>query len=230
MAAPLDAFVTDLQAIFALRLHAVVLYGRHAAGPAGPGDPMHTLVMVSELTMTDLEACAARARRWRSNGLAIPLVMALGELQRSLDAFPAEFSAIQAGYRTLFGPDPFDGLTVDTADLRRACEVDARGHLLHLREGLIESGSDPSAMAKLVEASAPALRALLVNLARLDGMAGASPSSYASARLGEGHGRALAAVVGTVESPLTASDAARDFGRYLAAAEALVTYVDQWNA
>ena len=230
MAAPLDAFVADLQAIFALRLHAVVLYGRQAVGPAAPGTPLHTLVTVSDLTVADLEACAGRARHWRGDGLAIPLVMALGELDRSLDAFPAEFSAIQAGYRVLFGPDPFDGLSVEAADLRRACEVEARGHLLHLREGLIESGGDPAAMASLVEASAPALRALLVNLARLDGMAESAPSAYASARLGDVHGRTLAGVVGFLESPVSATDAARDFARYLAAAEALVSYVDQWHS
>jgi len=230
MAASLDTFVADLRAIFALRLHAVVLYGPHAVGPAPPGSAAHTLVTVTELGLPDLEACAAAVRRWRSEGLAVPLLMALGELERSLDAFPAEFSAIQSGYRVLHGPDPFEGLSVDAADLRRACEVDARGHLLHLREGLIESAGDPAAISRLVEASAPALRALLVNLARLDGMAGTAPAAYATDRLKAPHGRTLAAVLALVETPMGVTDAAREFGAYLAAAEALASYVDRWSA
>jgi hypothetical protein len=118
---------------------------------------------------------------------------------------------------------------VDAADLRRACEVDARGHVLHLREGLIESGGDPGAITRLVEASAPALRALLVNLARLDGVAGTAPAAYATDRLSAPHGRTLASVLALVETPMGATDAAREFGAYLAAAEALASYVDRWS-
>jgi hypothetical protein len=227
---PLDALVADLRAIFALRLQAVVLYGSHAVGPAPPGAAAHTLVTVADITMADLEACAARSAHWRANALAIPLVMETGELGRSLDAFPAEFSSIQAAYRVAYGPDPFDGLSVDAADLRRACEVEARGHLLHLREGFIESAGEPAALGRLVEASAPALRALLVNLARLDGMPGAAPTAYVAARLDAVHGRTLASVLALVDSPIVASDAARNFSAYLSAAGALVTFVDRWSA
>src|SRR5690242_21130273 len=41
-------------------------------------------------------------------------------------------------YTTLFRSE------VDPADLRRACEVEARGHLLHLREGYIAAGDRKS--------------------------------------------------------------------------------------
>ena len=59
-------------------------------------------------------------------------------VRESLDAFPLEFGAILADHAVVSGASPFDGLTVDAADLRRACEVQARSHLLHLREGYIE--------------------------------------------------------------------------------------------
>jgi len=172
-----ETVVADLRAIFALRLNAVVVYGRHAVGPA-PNAPLHTLARVTELAMADLEACARRARTWQKNGIAVPLLVARDEFSRALDAFPLEFGAILAGYRVVYGPDPFEGLSVQAADLRRACEVEARGFLLHLREGFIESEGEPSAVSRLVAASAPALRALLVNLAALDGMSNTSPSDY----------------------------------------------------
>jgi hypothetical protein len=128
----------------------------------------------------------------------------------------------------VYGPNPFDGLAVQPSDLRRACEVEARGFLLHLRGGFIESGGEPSAVARLVEASAPALRTLLVNLARLDGMDDVAPSEYVQAKLGGPHGRSIAGVIGLIDSPVAAVDAARSFSSYLAAAEALVAYVDHW--
>ena len=228
--ATLDTFVADLRGIFALRLSSVVLYGRHAVSPPSPGVPAHTLVVVTTLGFGDLEACARRAAAWRKDGLAVPLLLDAGDLARSLDAFPAEFSAMLSAYRVVFGPDPFEGLAVDPKDLRRACEVEARGHLLHLREGFVEGGGTPDAIASLVAASAPALRALLVNLARLDGSVEAAPSAYVTGRLGPVHGRTLATVLTFVDSPIASADAARGFPAYVDAAEALVAYVDRWRA
>lgn len=228
--ATLDTFVADLRAIFALRLSSVVLYGRHAVSPPGPGTSTHTLVLVTTLGFGDLEGCARRAAAWRKEGLAVPLFMDAAEFARSFDAFPAEFSAMMSAYRVVHGPDPFEGLVVDPKDLRRACEVEARGHLLHLREGFVEGGGTPDAIASLVAASAPALRALLVNLARLDGSLEAAPSAYVTTRLGPVHGRTLATVLTFVDSPIASADAARGFPAYVDAAEALVTYVDRWRS
>jgi hypothetical protein len=228
MSTLVETAVADLRAIFALRLNAVVVYGRHAVGPA-PRAQLHTMARVTELSLADLEACARRARTWQKLGIAVPLIVANDEFARALDAFPLEFGAILAAYRVVYGPDPFEGLAVQAADLRRACEVEARGFLLHLREGFIESEGEPSAVNRLVAASAPALRALLVNLAALDGLSDASPSEYVQQKLGGAHGRAIAAVIGLTDSPVASVDAARSFGEYLAAAEALVAYVDRWT-
>jgi hypothetical protein len=202
MSTLVETVVADLRAIFALRLNAVVVYGRHAVEPA-PRAPLHALARVTELGLADLEACAGRARAWQKAGIAVPLIVARDEFARALDAFPLEFGAILSAYRVVYGPDPFEGLTVQPADLRRACEVEARGFLLHLREGFIESG--------------------------LDGMSEVSPSEYVQAALGGAHGRSVAAVIGMIDSPVITVDAARSFGEYLAAAEALVSYVDRWT-
>ena len=66
-------------------------------------------------------------------------MLAADEFARSLDAFPFEFSAILADHAVVSGKNPFEGLRVEPADLRRACEVQARGHLLHLRQGYMET-------------------------------------------------------------------------------------------
>src|SRR5262249_31562458 len=104
MGTALEALIADLRTIFTLRLSAVVLYGRQAVGPVAPGARAHTLVVVSELALGALEACARRVPAGRRAHLAVPLVVVADDFERSLDAFPAEFGAILSAYRVLYGP------------------------------------------------------------------------------------------------------------------------------
>ena len=103
-------------------------------------------------------ACAGTVASWHDAGLATPLLLAAHEFERSLEAFPFEFGAILADHVVVSGDNPFDGLHVDPADLRRACEVQARSHLLHLREGYLETRGRGDALAVLIARSARALR------------------------------------------------------------------------
>ena len=135
------------------RFQSLVIYGQrthadghaHAEGPghtAGHGRelrPTHTLAVVDSMTSDDLRACAVRVGAWHEAGLATPLLIADHEFEQSLDAFPLEFGAILSDHSVVAGANPFESLTVDPADLRRACEVQARSHLLHLREGYLET-------------------------------------------------------------------------------------------
>ena len=227
-----DRLLADLGVIFAKRLTSLVVYGRHASRTAPAGLPIHTLALVEEIGFSDLEACARQARRWQADGLAVPLVIGRREFARSLDVFPLEFGAIISSHRAVFGDDPFHGLSVNDHDVRRACESGVKGHVLHLREGYIESRGEMTAVARLVEASSAALHTLAANVARLDGETPASTAALAqhlSARLGAVHGRTLANVLALGDTPLAPGDAARIFPDYLAAAEALAWYVDAWK-
>src|SRR6185436_9820711 len=104
---------------------------------------------------------------WQDAGLNTPLLVAEEEFGRSLDAFPFEFGGILADHVLVSGVDPFQGLRVDPADLRRACEVQARSHLLHLREGYLETQGRSDAIAELLSRSAAPLAALVKSVARL---------------------------------------------------------------
>src|SRR5262249_45210535 len=150
--------------------------GQRAAAPKAP---IRTMALVESLTEQDLRGCAARVGSWHGAGLATPLLVPAAELPRSLDAFPLEFDAIVADHVVISGNPPFDGATVDVADVRRACEVQARGHLLHLREGFVEAGGNSHALAVLIVDSAAPLSALLAALARLDRHSNHDPASAA---------------------------------------------------
>jgi hypothetical protein len=56
---------------------------------------------------------------------------------------------------------------IDPEDIRRACEVQAKSHLIHLREAFLETHAETTRIARLITASAAPLRALLTHIARL---------------------------------------------------------------
>jgi hypothetical protein len=222
----LTRVVGDLQRIFGDRLEAVVAYGLQ------PHEPAPSLALVSSLSMDDLEAMARAAPGWRHGGAATPLVVPREEFARSLDAFPIEYGEIIATHVTLHGDDPFDGLAVDPLDVRRAIEVQATSHLLHLRENYVELGGRPSELDAFVRESAPGFAGLLRRMAHLDGLtAGTSGalSHWAVNRAGLD-----ARVVGdllALDGDTTAHvDAVRLFPGYLSAVSALIGVIDRWRA
>src|SRR5262249_13953895 len=138
-----------------------------------------TLAIAASMTLDDLRAIAQQVARWHEAGLATPLVLEAREFERSLDAFPLEFGAIIANHAVVSGDNPFASLAVEAADVRRACEVQARSHLLHLREGFLETRGRSDALSLLILESAPAFAALVASLARLDGQTGGDAQAAA---------------------------------------------------
>ena len=186
----------DLREIFGDRLKMVAAFGGNS----------HTCAVVESLTLEDLDRCAVREKnQWTKQRLNAPLFLLAQELDRARDAFPLEFSEIIATRRIIAGTDLFEGVTVPKSDLRRACEVQARGHLVHLREGYVEAAGDRKAIDKLVLAAIPPFRALVTNAARLDGI---SPKALVT--------------------QLQLENFERGFPEALRAAEGLVEYVDRW--
>ena len=143
------------------------------------------MAVVSTLTADDLAALMPFVSRWRAAGEGVPLLLTRLELERSLDTFPIEYGAIMAKHELVQGADPFAGLAIARDDLRHACERQVKSHLIHLREGLLETGGRPSAMAGLVESSAPAFRAVLQAVLRLTAEVRLKPDAtpYAEVRL-----------------------------------------------
>ena len=79
------------------------------------------------------------------------------------------------------------GLSIRPEDLRRACEVQVKSHLVQLRENYVECRGRQSDVAALVAEAAPAFALILRRLARLDDAAAetnADLSAYAAGRPG----------------------------------------------
>ena len=214
MHAGVKALAADLQRIFGTRLQSVVAY----CGD-DDGDGVHTLALVEGITFSDLAACAPRTADWRKAGAAAPLILTRDEFLRTLDVFPLEYGGIIANHQVVVGEDVLAGLRVSETDLRRGLELQAKSHLIHLREGYIESGGNPKAVGQLVAASAPALSSLLANLRRLD------PAAAERAGITGDLFKEIAGAANT-----TIADPSPLLARYLGAVERLWQEVDRWRA
>jgi hypothetical protein len=192
----IDSLVAQLQEIFGERLKMVAAFA----------DNSRTCAVVQTLTIDDLDRSARYTSRWTKGGFEAPLLIVEGDLRRTLDAFPLELNEIIATRRVVFGTDLFADIVVSKADLRRACEVQARSHVLHLREGYIEAAGDSRAIVKLVAAAGPPFRALVTNVARLDGI---SPKALVT--------------------QLSLDNFDKGFPDALRAADRIVEYVDTWS-
>jgi hypothetical protein len=230
----------DLTAQFGTRLDSLVAYGRWihdasaASAPPGPRPdaeaPLHTLALVADLGYADLAACADRAERWRGLGLVVPLLLTRDEFVSSLDAFPIEFGDIIDRHVTLVGRDPFDNVRVPQEDLRRACEVQARSHLIHLREGFLEAAGRPEDVGRLIQRSVGSFGSLLGNLARLQGVDGVNIDALA--RFAETRFEISSSLVRTLlglSRPPGRDEALQLYPPYHDASALIAARVDRWK-
>lgn len=226
-----EGVARELAVVFGPRLRSVAAYGPALDGQ--PDAPLACLALVDSLTISDLDACAARSAGWRRARIATPLILPAQEFRQSLDAFPLEYGEILRAHHTVFGDNILAGIRIGIDDLRRGCETQVKSLLLHLRETYMEAGGSPAAIAELVTASAPAFGALLRNVAALSGVHSSSRMDVAleGARTAGLSERVVADVLALERpAPIPQTDAARLFPEYLAAVEQLARVVDTWRA
>lgn len=225
----------DLQTVFGPRLRAVVVYGAHARPHTRPVNaPIQTCALVNDISYADLSACAERARGWQRLGLEMPLLLPIREFERSLDVFPLEYGDLIDHHVPIFGDDPFTGQDVTGEDLRRACEVQARGHVIHLREGFLLAAHDPAAVARLLTASAGPFAALMDAFTRVtNGPRPATPDMLAA------HTERVAGLPASLVQRLLAieeddtldpAEATQLYPPYIDLMHAIVAFVDTWRS
>lgn len=227
----LDALAVELRRVFGTRLHSLCAYGAHDRDAE-----THSVALVDRLSFDDLAACVPLARGWDARGLAVPLILEQDEFHRTLDVFPLEYGEIIAHHVVIEGPDPFLGLSVPDADRRRACEHQAKSHLIHLRESYLETRGDPRGVSRMIGASADGFRRLLDNLVTLVRPAAGQAAAHADlAEEAEAYigvpadltREILASASGG--GPTTIADPTALLARYIAAVERVWEFVDAWK-
>jgi len=230
--AALDVLAADLTRVFGSRLRSLVAYGFSPDANGSPL-PLRTLALLERYDFDDLHRCAPLTRAWRRLGLAVPLLLTRHEFFRTLDVFPLEYGNIIASHVVVRGDAPFEGASVSDADRRRGCEQQAKSHLIHLREGYLETGGDAEDIADLIGASSPAFRALLLDLARLESTDAANADDEHLAAIVEDTIGVPATLVREVlAAPVaksTAAEPAALLARYIEASERIWSFVDRWK-
>jgi hypothetical protein len=224
----LDGMAADLGRVFGPRLQSVAAYG--LALPSASPRLVHAIALVERLAFNDLAQCAPLVAGWRRSSLAVPLVLEREEFLRTLDVFPLEYGDIIAHHVLIAGTDFFDGARVQPEDVRRACELAAKSHLIHLREGFLEAGGNPQTTARLIGASAAPFRALLANIARLANDHDPDVAVTAERQIGIPASLVRDVLAAGAGHNSTITDPTALLSRYVDAAEHVWQFVDTWRA
>ncbi len=217
----MSRLAADLTRVFGDRFVGLVAYG-----------PTRTAAFARSIHADDLDSLTPLVDRWQRDGLDTPLLMTPLEFERSLDAFPLEYQAMLDRHEVIVGESPFTRARPSDADLRRACEVQAKAFLIHLRQGWIQAAGHAHEQEQLLAESAAPLRALLASVAQLqqarhstdaDIGAFAAQATGVSAEL-------VAGILALEQHPDAARRLTPRLGEYLGVAERLWAHVDGWRA
>ncbi|MBI2059995.1 MAG: nucleotidyltransferase domain-containing protein [Nitrospirae bacterium] len=153
----LEGAVADLRGLFDTDLLSVVLFGSGARGDFDPKrSDLNLLVVLKQADFARLKRIVPTLKSWRKRRISTPLVMDPAYIQTAQDVFPLEFLEMRWAHRVLHGPDPLAAIEPPREALRRQCEQEARGKLLHLRKILLETDLDSKRLMDAVRLAAPA--------------------------------------------------------------------------
>lgn len=213
-----ERMAADMRRVFGDRFVGLVASGTHTA-----------VAFATNVTAEDLEAFGPLVDSWQRDDLDTPLLLTPDEFRRSLDAFPVEYQALMDRHEVIAGHAPFDGVMVDGESLRRACEVQAKSHLIHLRQGWVDGAGQDNRLAAMLMRSAPALRALLADVARLTTPAADSDAMAGAAAAGLDLDL-VRNILALETDPAHAPQLVRRLPDYLSLAQQLWRHVDTWRS
>jgi hypothetical protein len=154
-------FAQELLAQFSSSLLSLSVTGSCITGDFVPGQSdINSVLVLTRTDQRDLDILASmsgfKKRRIRS-----PLIMTEEYIERSLDVFPIEFLDIKLFHKTLYGPDHFEKVDIDKAQLRLQCERDLKGKLINLQRGYVSCGGRTRMVRALLLEALPGFFALL---------------------------------------------------------------------
>jgi predicted nucleotidyltransferase len=149
-----ERLADDLTRAYGGALVSVVLYGSAARGEYHEGiSDLNVLVLLSSTDAATLRLGSDVARGWAVEGNPPPLVLGAEEWRRSADVFPIELADIRDAHRVLRGADPFEGITIEMADLRLQTENELKGKYIRLRQHYLLAAARPEELGALLKQS-----------------------------------------------------------------------------
>jgi hypothetical protein len=231
----LDELVRQFSTAYGPDLQCMVLYGSAASGEQLSAKSDHNvLVIVHRISRSRLQQLSTTTRAWSEAGNPPPLTLTTTEWRRSADIFPMEYADILERHRVLSGSAPFEGIRVNTTDLRLQVEHEAMGILLKLRAGMMAAGGDAKLQGALLTDSLSALMVVFRASLRLSGDVPereyAAVARKIAERVGFDHTPFLQVIELARNSKSGAlSDTAGTLDAYVEGMEQLVSYIDRFE-
>ena len=114
---------------------------------------VNSLIVLNDMHFDFLKFLAPLGKKFRSKGIAAPLVMTPKYIQESLDVFPIEFLELRLIHKTAYGPDIINDIEIDRRLLRLQCEREIKIRLIGLWNGYISSMGETDMISRLLSRS-----------------------------------------------------------------------------
>ena len=162
--------VGAVQSLYGDSLRTIVQFGSAVAGEVLTGhSDTNLLIIVDEVSLSDLLSKAEPVQKWVAAGNPAPMLLTLAEWRSSADIFAMEYADILHRHRVLLGTPPFEGMVVQTADLRLHVEREALGKLLQLRRAIMAVGPDQQGQLRLLVNGLSTLMVIFRGVTRVAG-------------------------------------------------------------
>ncbi|PYP32702.1 MAG: hypothetical protein DMD49_05310 [Gemmatimonadetes bacterium] len=170
----LEGFAQEVSQALGKRLVSLLLYGSTARRPgvhvAGRGRAdVNTLLICDAADEHLFASLGPVVRSWVRAGHRAPLIFTEREWRESADAFPIEYADLREAHRVLAGGDPWPGITVERADVRRQLEHELKGKLVRLRQAYAALRGDQGELARVIAGSTGGFFTMLRAALRLAG-------------------------------------------------------------
>jgi predicted nucleotidyltransferase len=157
----IDEFVERIRSAAGTNLLAVILYGSAAAGDyVVDHSDVNLLCVLRETSLAAIEALAPAVAWWGKQKHRAPLLLSVGEMQRSADVFSIEFLDMRRHYRVLWGEDVLKTLEIPMRLHRTQVRYELREKAIVLRQHLLVVAGEDDAKWELLLRSLPAFGTL----------------------------------------------------------------------
>jgi hypothetical protein len=164
-------YISRLIETYAANLKCIMVYGSAAQGEDFvPGHSnINLLVILHEITLSDLKKGAKLVSMGRRQKKIIPLFLTLQHIDTSSDVFPIEFIEMKENHVVIYGDEIFDSIVIHSENVRLQCESTLKGQIIKLRQGYLELMAKPELLRRLMIDSLTGLLPTIKNILKLKG-------------------------------------------------------------
>ena len=174
---PIREYCELLQSLGGANAKSLTLFGAVAAGVFDAArHTVHSVLVVDWVDLDMLRRLSEHGAKLGKHRIAAPLIMTPVYIENSLDTFPLELIEIQQNHITVFGEDPFSGLTFQEADVRLQCEREFKTILIGLRQGLLAAAGRDKVLESVELDAAEGLIRTLRGMLWLEGQKNGKPA------------------------------------------------------